>query len=146
MLVVAAFCPQPPLLVPGVGAGASEELGELRGACAAAVGSLADVDLVVVVGAARRVGPFPEQAWGSLRPYGVPVDVGSGPGAPSLPLSLTLGRWLLERADLSPPALFFGVSDDSSAQRCSLLGESLAGRAERVVGATVPGSLPFPCP
>lgn len=132
MLVAAALCPHPPLLVPGVGAGASEELDDLRAASVAAAESLRDVELVVVVGDAPRVGPFPASAWGSLRPYGVPLDVGSGPDRPSLPLSLTLGSWLLERAGLRSPSLLFGVSDDSPAARCASLGEGVAGRAERV--------------
>lgn len=133
MLVAAALCPHPPLLVPGVGAGESGALDDLRAAADAAVASLGVADLVVVVGDAPRVGPFPQEAWGSLRAYGVQVDVGSGPGAPTLPLSLTLGRWLLERAEVRCPTLLFGVSDDSTAARCAALGEGLADRAERVV-------------
>ena len=135
MLVAAAVCPQPPLLVPGVGAGASTELDDVRAACGSVVEALRDVDLVVVLGQAPETGPFPEQAWGTLRPYGMPVDVGSGPGGPRLPLSLTLGRWLLEQSvatDLPGPVLFIGVSDEATAADCSTLGERVAGQAERV--------------
>lgn len=135
MLVAAAVCPQPPLLVPGVGAGASTEMDDVRAACSSVVEALRDMDLVVVVGQSLQSGPFPEQAWGTLRPYGVPVDVGSGPGAPTLPLSLTLGRWLLEQSvatDLSRPALFIGVSEVATAAECSTLGERVAGQADRV--------------
>ncbi len=134
MLVAAAVCPHPPLLVPGVGAGASGELDDLRVACDAAVADLMAVDpaLVVVVGGAPVVGPFPETAWGSLTPYGVRVPVGSGEGRPTLPLALTLGRWLLDRAPTAPPALLFGVEQDAAADRCAALGEALAARADRV--------------
>ena len=135
MLVAAAVCPQPPLLVPGVGAGASGELDTVRAACRSVVEVLRDVDLVVVVGGAAGSGAFPEQAWGSLRPYGVPVDVGSGPGGPTWPLSLTLGRWLLDQlavTDLTRQSVCVGVRDDAPAVDCLTLGESLASRAERV--------------
>jgi hypothetical protein len=134
VLVAAAVCPHPPLLVPGVGAGADAELDDLRAACDHTVADLLSVpaDLLVVVGDAPAVVPYPEGAWGSLRPYGVQVAVGDGPGEPSLPLSLTIGRWLVDRARPGVPALLFGVSADSPAQRCLQLGQALAGRAGRV--------------
>jgi hypothetical protein len=134
VLVAAAVCPHPPLLVPGAGSGAGLELDDLRAACDTAVAQLLSTaaDLVVVVGAASAVGPYPEGAWGSLRGYGVRVAVGAGPGKASLPLSLTLGRWLLDRARPGSPALLFGVSDDSSPERCAALGAVLSGRADRV--------------
>lgn len=134
VLSAAALCPHPPLIVPGVAAGASAELDGLRAACDRVVADLLAVpaDLVVVVGAAPAVGPYADGAWGSLRPYGVPVDVCRGAGAPSLPLSLTIGRWLLERGGHRDGALLFGVSTDAPPQRCQKLGEALAGRADRV--------------
>jgi hypothetical protein len=136
VLVAAAVCPHPPLLVPGVGAGASGELDGLRVACDAAVLDLlaADPTLVVVVGGAPVVGPYGDGAWGSLAGFGVRVPVGSGPGEPTLPLSLTLGRWLLDRADgqADCQALLFGVEPDAGTDRCVALGEALAGRADRV--------------
>ncbi len=135
MLVAAAFCPHPPLLVPGAASGASAELDDLRAACDTAVGRLlsAAADLLVVVGDAPAVGPYPEGAWGSLRPYGVPVEVAGADGPPTLPLSLTLGRWLLDRhAATGGQVLLFGVSADSPPGRCRALGEALAGRAAAV--------------
>ena len=136
MLVTAAVCPHPPLLVPELAAGAAGELDPLRAACDEAVSTLlrADADLLVVVGDAPSVGPFPEGAWGSLRPYGVGIGVGDpGDGsAATLPLSLTIGRWLLDRQDPAPRTVFFGVSADSSAERCRKLGATLAERAPRV--------------
>ena len=145
MLVAAAVCPHPPLLVPGVAAGATGETDDLRAACDAAVAALlaAGPDLVVAVGAADRMGPFEPAAWGSLRAYGVAVDVGrpDAPAAdvdrtgPTLPLSLTLGRWLLDRAGPTgavAPALLFGVAADAGRDRCLEVGAALAGRAARV--------------
>ena len=79
MLVAAAVCPHPPLLVPGVASGAAAETDDLRAAAAAAVRALvaAGPELVVVVGAAPQVGPCDPQARGSLAPYGVNLLVGS---------------------------------------------------------------------
>jgi len=145
VLVAATVCPHPPLLVPGVAAGATAETDDLRAACDAAVGALLATrpDLVVVVGAADRSGPFEAGAWGSLKAYGVDVDVGrSHAGAadghgtgPTLPLSLTLGRWLLDRAastGATAPVLLFGVAADADRDRCLEVGAALAGRAARV--------------
>jgi len=136
VLVAAAVCPHPPLLVPGVGAGASGELDGLRVACDTAVLDLLATEptLVVVVGGAPVVGPYGEGAWGSLAAFGVRVPVGSGAGEPTLPLALTLGRWLLSRADgqAQGPTLLFGVEPDAGTDRCLALGEALAGRADRV--------------
>jgi len=133
-LVAAAVCPHPPLLVPGVGAGASGELDGLRAACDAAVAGLAAAqpDLVVAVGAAPVLGPAPAGAWGSLAGYGVRVPVGEGAGDATLPLSLTVARWLLDRAASAAPALLFGVEPDAAPERCRTVGEALADRAARV--------------
>jgi len=136
VLVAAAVCPHPPLLVPELAAGAGAELDRLRAACDGAVSWLLDVDadLLVVAGAADAVGPFPEGAWGSLHRYGVDIPVGGGSGEPpSLPLSLTVGRWLLERQSAVPAStLFFGVTADADAQLCRQLGATLGDRADRV--------------
>ena len=73
MLIAAAVCPHPPLLVPGVASGAAAETDDLRAAAAAAVQTLvgAGPELIVVVGAAPQVGPCDPKARGSLAPYGV---------------------------------------------------------------------------
>jgi hypothetical protein len=134
VLVAAALCPHPPLLVPGVASGSWDEVEDLRTASVDAVRALvtAGPDLVVVVGAAPRVGPFDPLVRGSLRPYGVDVLVGSGAGEASLPLSLTVGLWLLEHAGLGLPRLLFGVAPDTATARCADLGATLADRSARV--------------
>lgn len=136
MLVAAAVCPHPPLLVPELASGAAQELDELRAACDAAVSMLlhTDAELLVVVGEAASVGPFPDGAWGSLAPYGVDIQVGDRAveAAATLPLSLTIGRWLLDRQEPGLQPLLFGVSADSSAERCRQLGATLAERKPRV--------------
>jgi hypothetical protein len=134
VLVAAAVCPHPPLLVPGVASGATPETDDLRTAAAAALEELmaAEPDLVVVVGAAPQVGPHDPQARGSLAPYGIDLRVGWGTGQAALPLSLTLGLWLLERHAPDVPRLLFGVRADTDAHRCAALGAALADRASRV--------------
>jgi hypothetical protein len=134
VLVAAAVCPHPPLLVPGVAAGASGETDDLRAAAAAAVQELvrADPDLLVIVGAAAQVGPYDPQARGTLVPYGVDLSVGTGTGEATLPLSLTIGLWLLERHASDVPRLLFGVHPETEPDRCATLGATLADRATRV--------------
>ena len=70
---------------------------ELRAACAAAVAGLAAArpGLMVIVGRADRTAEYESTAAGSLRDFGVPFSTGAGP--PVLPLSLTVGAWLVRR-------------------------------------------------
>jgi hypothetical protein len=113
MLVAAAVCPHPPALAPAVTGAAATDLAPLRAACDAAVRALLDAEpaRIVVVGDGPRTEVFPAGEVGSLRGYGVDLrarlgDWGERDGAgrlggetpPRLPLSLTLGAWLLDRA------------------------------------------------
>lgn len=134
MLVAAAVCPQPPLLVPGVAAGASDEVEPLREVCREAVRALlaADPDLVVVVGTAPRTGPYAPGARGSLAGYGVGLVVGAGDGPVELPLSLTVGEWLLDDAGATTARLHFGVEPDLPPERAASLGAGLAERSGQV--------------
>ncbi|MFC4035099.1 class III extradiol dioxygenase subunit B-like domain-containing protein [Streptomyces polygonati] len=94
MLVAAAVCPCPPLLVPEVAAGAAAELDELRAACADAVGVLAASrpERLVVIGPAERPGRgvFAQGTAGSFHPFGVALDVtlGEPPASPPEELSV----------------------------------------------------------
>lgn len=126
MLISAAVCPHPPLLVPEVACGAAPELDDLRAACAEAVRRLAAGDLVVVVGSGPRTRDFGREAAGTLRPYGADVTV--GPGEPVLPLSLTIGRWLLGERQ----AVYRSVAENAPPEECRRLGARLAGLAGRV--------------
>lgn len=142
MLVAAAVCPCPPLLVPEVAAGAAPELDAARTACLDAVGVLAASrpDLLVVVGPAEggSAGPCPAGAHGSFRGFGVALDVTLGPAvrdAPERPLpgSLAVGAWLLERARWAgAPVEGLAVDRRSPAAECVRAGEGLAVRADRV--------------
>ena len=135
MLIAAAVCPHPPLLVPEV-TGASDpgvrELRRLRATCREAVAVLlgAAPDLLVVVGGAGHTGEYPPAAGGSLRDFAVPFAVGTDP---VLPLSLTIGTWLLAGAVPGrPPAAWWGIASGAATADCLNLGEKLAALAPRV--------------
>jgi hypothetical protein len=142
MLVAAAVCPHPPLLVPeamgAAGARGEGGMGEVLAACDAAVAGLkaADPEVIVVVGGADTSAAYHGTAAGGLGEYGVRFSVGTG--QPVLPLSLTIGRWLLTRAGLAAagasarPVRLLAVARDTPAQVCLDLGAELVRAAGRV--------------
>lgn len=159
MLVAAAVCPCPPLLVPDVAAGAAPELDALRSACADAVGLLAAArpDVLVAVGPAEASGRgvFPAGTPGSFRPFGVALDVRLGraregggeaaAGSPGpaaappagadqgrvLPPSLAVAAWLL-RGWNGGQVTGLGVGEPLEPERCAAEGRTLAASAPRV--------------
>ncbi|QEV20647.1 class III extradiol dioxygenase subunit B-like domain-containing protein [Streptomyces alboniger] len=144
MLVAAAVCPCPPLLVPDVAAGAAPELEAARAACTDAIGVLAAArpDRLVVVGPAELSGrgPHPQGARGSFRDFGVDLDVrlgsaqGDGEAAErELPPSLAVAAWLLGRTRWSAaPLEGLGVGEPLAAERCVQVGGEIGARADRV--------------
>ena len=135
MLIAAAVCPHPPLLVPEVTGAADpgdRELRRLRAACREAVAVLLGEapDLLVVVGGAGQTAEYPAGPGGSLRDFGVPFTLGADP---VLPLSLTIGKWLLAgTVPASPPVTWQGIASDAATAECLNLGEKLAALAPRV--------------
>jgi hypothetical protein len=135
MLIAAAVCPHPPLLVPevtGAGDPGADEPRRLRAACREAIAVLLGTapDLLVVVGGAGQTAEYPPGAAGSLRDFAVPFAVGPDP---VLPLSLTIGQWLLAGAAAGgPPAAWWGVASGAATSDCLNLGEKLAALAPRV--------------
>jgi hypothetical protein len=149
VIVAAAFCPHPPLLVAEVAQGAAAELDDLRSACDVAVGTLraAGCDHVVVLGGpATRTGQaFDGDAVGSMHGFGVTARFGRGAASvtPTLPLSLTIGAYLLDRLGWAVSRSYLQVAQDpaaapDTARRTGLLvmGD---GSARRSAGA--PGAL-----
>ncbi|GAB3174702.1 class III extradiol dioxygenase subunit B-like domain-containing protein [Streptomyces incanus] len=143
MLVAAAVCPCPPLLVPEVATGAAPELDTVRAACTDAVGVLAAArpDLLVVVGPVRGdVGleRYPEGSTGSFHGFGVGLDVRLGADRDTstgraLPGALAVGAWLLERTGwANAPVEGLGVGESLAAGRCAEQGRDIAAEAERV--------------
>jgi hypothetical protein len=137
VLAAAAVCPHPPLLVPEAMGAAGQrrdgDLGALLAACDAATLGLAaaEPDVIVVVGGAAATAAYDGSAAGSLREYGVGCAVGTG--EPVLPLSLTVGSWLLRRAGLAGGrARFQAVARDTAVADCLRLGDGLARQAPRV--------------
>ncbi|OON75165.1 class III extradiol dioxygenase subunit B-like domain-containing protein [Streptomyces tsukubensis] len=161
MLVAAAVCPCPPLLVPEVAAGAAPELDAVRVACTDAVGVLAAArpDRLVVVGPAplNGRGVHAQGTPGSFRTFGVDLDVRLGPApvidvsdasdashsspesdAPTggdrvLPASLAVAAWLLARTGWSAaPLSGLGVGEALSVERCVSTGRDLVAGDDRV--------------
>ncbi|KAB8167965.1 hypothetical protein FH609_009100 [Streptomyces sp. 3MP-14] len=150
MLVAAAVCPCPPLLVPEVAAGAAAEMDRARAACYDAVAVLAAArpDRLLLVGPAEPAerGGYPAGSRGSLHGFGVALDVtlgagapdpgepGSGePGARPLPPSLTVGAWLLERTGWrAAPVAALALSDQDGPADCLATGRELAAEDGRL--------------
>lgn len=140
MLVAAAVCPCPPLLLPEIARGAASEMDDARAACFDAIGVLAASlpDRLVVVGPADQAsrGTHPQGARGSFRGFGADVNVRLGKGDPAgreLPPSLSVGAWLLERTDwTAAPVTGFGVGEPLARDRCTEAGRELAAGADRL--------------
>lgn len=115
MIVAAALCPHPPLLLPGA-AGAAEVLPDLVQACGRAVRWLVDQapDEVVVAGADG------DPLWPDAA------------GRRALPLSLAVGVHLLTASGWDGPTRLRAVPPDGSAEECAALGAGLGGVAARV--------------
>ncbi|QGV78128.1 class III extradiol dioxygenase subunit B-like domain-containing protein [Streptomyces ficellus] len=140
MLVAAAVCPCPPLLVPDVAAGAAPELDGARTACSDALAVLAASrpDRLVVIGPGAGEEPerYPAGSAGDFRGFGVDLDVrlGEGPGGGRpLPASLAVGAWLLGRAGWADaPVEGLAVGERLPAGRCAGAGRELAAEGDRL--------------
>jgi hypothetical protein len=103
VIVSAAFCPNPPLLLPELAQGAADELAPLRAAADEAISDMlaAKPDRVLLIGAGPTSLLHSPLARGSMAGYGLDREIHLGlpacGGAIELPLSLTIGAWLLSR-------------------------------------------------
>jgi hypothetical protein len=131
MIVAAALCPAPPLLVPALTGGASV-LPELRQACAAAVTELlaAGPEVVAVVG------PAPETAtWEPALRLDLAAFAPGLPGAagdqPALPTSLGVGAFLLDQGGYTGERLLQSAGDHEPPALCAKAGTDLAALGQR---------------
>jgi len=86
----------------------------------------------VVVGGAERTAEYPPRTPGRLHDFGIPFTIGpAGHDASALPLSLTIGKWLLAEHG-APPATWWGIASDAPPAECLQRGEKLAALAPRV--------------
>jgi hypothetical protein len=133
VFAAAAVCPHPPLLLPEVAQQAAPDLDELRAACSTAVRQLLEAgpDAVVVVGDGPALARYDESDGGTMRGFGVDVRAG-GTGSTALPLSLTVGAWLLDRAGWTGPRRYFAAPRETAAQECVEMGAKVAGADLRV--------------
>jgi len=153
-VVSAAVCPHPPLLVPEVASAAAPELDDLRAACFAAIDHLSAADRLLVLGSASAgpavatfapadpsgpapVGPsvptsYDGSAGGSFGAYGAPgVRVGIGDAV--LPLSLTIGAWLIEQTKTAElPRSYLAVFPDAPPASSLELGREIAKGNDRI--------------
>jgi hypothetical protein len=98
VIIAAAVCPHPPVLVPELASGAASELDDVRSAALASVTALVDLepDRIIVIGTGELAAPVDGSAGGTLAGHG--VDIRAGGENLVLPLSLTIGAWLLDQA------------------------------------------------
>jgi hypothetical protein len=145
VLVSAAVCPHPPLLLPGL-TGAADVGAELRASCLVAVEEVLreGPEQVVVVGGAATTSTFDPRTPVDPSPYGGPAvsdpavsdPAVSDPAVsdaatrgPRLPLSLLVGRTLLDASSWSGEVVLQGIAHDAAPEDCVTLGaELVAGR------------------
>jgi hypothetical protein len=161
MIVAAAVCPSPPLLIPEL-TGARQVATELRSACQASVAELtaAAPEVIALVGAAERTRTWNGAATFDLARYapglssGAAPRLGSGaalrrgsgagqrlsagagqapdPGPAGLPSALGVGNWLLDQAGCQVIRVLQSVAQDEAPARCADIGARLAASRGRV--------------
>lgn len=131
MLVAAAYCPHPPLLVPAVASGASDELDDLRKAADEAVSRIVRTGpaLILLLGAGELTRALGNDTRGSLAGFGLETELD---GDPDFPLSLTIGRWLLDRAQWGGAVLAHSITHGLPPAACADLGWRLTTGPKRV--------------
>jgi hypothetical protein len=138
MMIAAAVCPHPPLLITELVPPGSrpEPVEELSDACARAVHWLLgrSPDLVIVIGGGEVTRQYrPSTPFLVDRYAGGPGVSGVGEAAMTsgLPLSLGIGARLLDEAGWDGPRRFQSLSADRSAGQCAKIGRTLVEEAGR---------------
>lgn len=121
------------MIVPEIAGAAAPELDDLRAACDAVIDRLvtARPDAILVLGSGPETTDFGPSDYGTLASYGLDLEVYlqqfTCASLPGLPLSLTVGSWLLSRCDTAGFRRGQAVAPDSPAD-CRLLGRDLMRR------------------
>lgn len=142
VLVCAAVCPHPPLLVAVDAGTAPRDMSELRSACRAALDAVyvASPELLVIVGSGPTTGELPPTAIGDFRPWGIDTrvrlpgaaDVDAAAETDALPLSLAVGAWLIAGRPDGVPVSAVSVAAEADVAECARLGAEVAEWADRV--------------
>jgi hypothetical protein len=135
MIIAAALCPSPPLLVREL-TGADPVVADLRDACAAAVAALvaARPGVIVVVGPGPDTTPWPADGRLNIAAFGgrAARQTGHAPHTGNtVPLSVGLGTYLLDQAGYAGPRLLHSVSEDEPPGDCLRRGKDIGDTAER---------------
>jgi hypothetical protein len=134
MIIAAALCPSPPLLVREL-TGADPVVADLRDACAAAVAALvaARPDVIVVVGPGPDTTEWPADGRLNIAAFGGrPAQPAGGAPLPrSVPLAVGLGGYLLDQAAYTGPRRLHSVSEDDQPADCLRLGKEIGDTAGR---------------
>jgi hypothetical protein len=138
VIIGAALCPWPPLLVRGL-TGTDPVLPELRAACAEAVATLLrdDPEVVAVVGPGIATASWPADGRLNIAAFG-PGATAAGPAErPVLPPAPGIGAYLLDQAGYHGERLIWSVSADEPVAGCRKLGADLAGGSTRSALLTI---------
>jgi hypothetical protein len=153
MIIAAALCPWPPLLVREL-TGADPVVADLRDACATAVGALAAArpDVIAVVGPAASTAAWPadgrlnisafggrpvpragdaEPRAGDAEPPSGDAETRSDAACPVVPAAVGLGAYLLDQAGYVGPRQLYSVSQDESPADCEQLGKEISAASPR---------------
>ncbi len=136
MILAAAVCPHPPLLFRELN-GRQDAVADLRATCREAVRDVvAGAERAVLVGGAET-----SRSWDPTLPPPVHRYGGSRFAAPgrgeTLPLSLGVGRRLLDEAGWDGPVEVLSIAWDAPRADAEVLAGDLAGRAQRLAVLTL---------
>jgi hypothetical protein len=129
MIIAAALCPSPPLLVREL-TGTDPVVADLRDACAKAVHALvaARPDVIVVVGPGPVSTRWPADGRLNIAAFG---GRPARPAGPAVPMAVGLGGYLLDQAGYTGPRQLHSVSEDEQPADCLRLGKEIGDTAER---------------
>ena len=160
-MAAVVFVPSPPILLPEVSATPDPEVAILRESCRVAVATLLAAGTVRVLGGlgvgGRPPGPAQESVirhWPDDAPPGIDGYLGRPEAPDALPLSLTIGRTLLQQADYRGGTELLSVLGTGADIRSAcaarplvadaallVVGDGCATRTEKSPGHLVAGSV-----